>query len=168
MLMSAVLDALNLIDQSLALSADLPPAALALDDLVLRCLALLLAPTRLSARPIAARDLNHAVDLAMAWMSANLERPISLTDIEQQVGYGRRALQQAFRSRVGCGPMQWLRRQRLSTAHALIRASAEGLEPPLQLQALAQRCGYINYPAFSRDFSRLYGMAPSRLLRQVR
>lgn len=64
--------------------------------------------------------------------------------------------------------MQWLRRQRFKAAHALIIAMMNGEEPPLPLKQVAQRCGYINFSAFSRDFSRLHGLPPSRLLRQKR
>lgn len=165
-LLNAMLDGLALIDQSVALTAAPPPAALALDDLILRSIALLLAPTCSAPVPGGGRSLVQAVDLAMAWIRANLERPISLTDIEQQVGYGRRALQMGFRERVGCGPMQWLRRQRLEAAHALIQAIACGQEGPLSLKQVAQRCGYLNFSAFSRDFSKRHGFPPSQLLRR--
>lgn len=165
-LLNTILDALALIDQSVALTAGPPPAALALDDLILRSIALLLAPRCSVQVPAGGRSLAQAVDLAMAWIRANLERPISLTDIEQQVGYGRRALQMGFRERVGCGPMQWLRRQRLDTAHALIQAMASGEQGPLSLKQVAQRCGYINFSAFSRDFSKRHGVPPSQLRRR--
>ncbi len=69
-----------------------------------------------------------------------------------------------FRQRVGCGPMQWLRRQRLETAHALVLAIARGEQGPLSLRQVAERWGYINYSAFSRDFSRLHGVTASQLL----
>lgn len=163
-LLQTILDGLALIDQAVALTAAPPPAALALDDLILRSIALMLAPDCTAPATAGSRSLAQAVDLAMARIRANLERPISLTDIEQQVGYGRRALQMGFRQRVGCGPMQWLRRQRLETAHALVLAIARGEQGPLSLRQVAERCGYINYSAFSRDFSRLHGVTASQLL----
>ena len=165
-LLQTILDGLALIDQAVALTAAPPPAALALDDLILRSIALMLAPDCTEPASAGGRSLAQAVDLAMAWIRANLDRPISLTDIEQQVGYGRRALQMGFRQRVGCGPMQWLRRQRLETAHTLILAIARGEQGPLSLRQVAQRCGYINYSAFSRDFSRRHGTTASQLLRR--
>lgn len=133
---------------------------------MLRSIALLLAPAPYASPQFSCHSLQQAVDLAMAWMRANLERPISLTDIELQVGYGRRSLQDGFRRRLGCGPMQWLRRQRLETAHSLIVAMASGGEQPLSLKQVAHRCGYINFSAFSRDFSALHGYPPSHVLRR--
>jgi len=165
-LLNTILDGLSLIDQSVMLTSAPPPAALALDDLILRSVALLLAPGCSASSPAGGRSLAQAVDLAMAWIRANLERPISLTDIEQQVGYGRRALQMGFRERVGCGPIQWLRRQRLEAARGLIEAIASGELGPLSLKQVAQRCGYINFSAFSRDFSKRHGVPPSHLLRR--
>ena len=167
-LVHAILDVLRLIEQSVEGAAGPPAAALALDDLLLRCIALLLRPESPRAWREAPRDLQAAVDLVMSWMLANLERPISLTHIEEQAGYGRRSLQMAFRERVGCGPMQWLRRQRLEAAHSLIQALAAGSAPPLSIAEVGRRCGYINLSAFSRDFSSRFGVAPSRLLRQAR
>ncbi len=140
-LVHTILNVLELLDEAARLSDAPPSAALALDDVILRSIAMLLAPApsrRLLGSP---RNLNAAVDLAMSWMMANLHCPISLTDIEQQVGYGRRALQAGFRARTGCGPMQWLRRQRLEAAHGLLQARLSGgaaptiaeVGPPLRL-----------------------------------
>lgn len=167
-LVHAILDVLRLIEQAVEDGAAPPAAALALDDLILRCIALLLRPEARSSWREVPRDRQAAVDLAMSWMLANLERPISLTDLEEQVGYGRRSLQLAFRERVGCGPMQWLRRQRLEAAHGLIQALAAGSAAPLSIADVGRRCGYINLSAFSRDFSLRFGIAPSRLLRRGR
>jgi AraC-like DNA-binding protein len=163
-LVHTVLHALELIDQAIALSTR-PPAVLALDDLILRSIALLLAAEQPPPAPwpFNGRSLDEAVDLAMGWMLAHLDRPISLTDLEQQVGYSRRALQLAFRRRVGCGPIQWLRRQRLEAAHSLLAAAASGQQPPLSMAEVGRRCGYINASAFSRDFAQRYGVPPSRV-----
>lgn len=167
-LITAVLDALRLIDQAAGTTGAPPPAALALDDLLLRSIALLLAPTRQPRAELSGATLQQAVDLAMAWMEANLHKPICLSDIELQVGYGRRSLQTGFKRRVGCGPMQWLRRQRLQAAHRLISAIASGAEQRLSVQQVAQQCGYLSLSAFSRDFAMTYGYPPSQLMRQRR
>lgn len=165
-LLTAILDALRLIDQSLFLAKELPPAAMALDDLVLRSIALLLVPhcDASSSTHLSSVDLRQAVDLAMAWMRANLERPISLTEVELKVGYSRRSLQLGFKQRVGCGPMQWLRRQRLEAGHALIASIASGRHELLSIKQVARRCGYCSLSSFSRDFSSVYGVPPSRML----
>lgn len=164
-LVAAVLDVLRLIEASVAVTTAPPAAALALDDLLLRSIGLLLAPQP-PPPPPGGSSLERAVEVAMDWMGSQLRRPISLADLEQRVGYGRRSLQCGFQRRVGCGPMQWLRRQRLETAHGLIRALASSSsEQRLSLQQVAGECGYGSLSSFSRDFSSLYGYPPSRLLR---
>jgi AraC-like DNA-binding protein len=164
-LVAAVLDVLRLVDEAVHVTAAPPPAALALDDLLLRSIGLLLAPQPPPPQT-SCSSLERAVDRAMDWMRTQLRRPISLADVEKQVGYGRRSLQCGFQRRVGCGPMQWLRQQRLEEAHVLIRAIASGASAQrLSLQQVASQCGYGNLSSFSRDFSSLYGYPPSRLLR---
>ncbi len=112
----------------------------------------------------ASRDRQREIRSLMAWMQANLHRSLSLTDIEQHCFYGRRAIQDGFKAEVGCGPMQWLRRQRLESACQLLQDPVDSLT----VTQVAQRCGYINLSAFSRDFSSHFGVSPRQLQRQVR
>lgn len=113
---------------------------------------------------ISARDLRRTVLHLMEWMQANLHRPISLSEIEQTANYGRRALQNGFKSEVGCGPMQWLRKQRLLLAHHEFCNPG----PSTSVTAVAQACGYINLASFSRDFRERFGLSASELLRRSR
>jgi AraC-like DNA-binding protein len=147
----ALTSAVALIHQAAGFGSAPLLSTLALDALVLRSLVLLLLP-----------------DQAMAWMLARLDHPISLADLEREIGYSRRSLQLGFGQRVGCGPIQWLRRQRLSLAHERITTMAGMLrQGGLTLTVVARQCGYSNLASFSRDFSSLYGYPPSQLLRQA-
>ena len=72
----------------------------------------------------------------------------------------RCSLQLAFQRRFGCGPMQWLRQQRLAAAH-------ERLENPLPadtVSSISQAVGYRSLASFSCEFQRYYGCRPSALL----
>lgn len=164
--LQAIRSAVGLIQQACSLAPATPLAALALDGLLLRSTALLLLPPGEVAGAAEPPNLERAVEQAMAWMLANLDRAISLGDLEEQVRYSRRSLQLGFRQRVGCGPIQWLRRQRLKAAHDQIVSMAERQGPTAGLAAVARRCGYSTLSGLSRDFSALYGYSPSRLLRQ--
>ena len=100
----------------------------------------------------------------MDWLLAHLQEPISLSDIEQRSSYSRRSLQYAFKERFGCGPMQWLRQQRLAKARALLeQAAGHG-----GLRDVAMACGYLSQASFSRDFLARYGERPSRVQRRFR
>lgn len=83
-----LLAALALVDGSFRMAQREPDSMLCLDDLVLRCVALLLqahwgvsseAP-QLSGQQI---NLRSSVQELMVWMRANLQRPLALSELEQ-------------------------------------------------------------------------------------
>jgi transcriptional regulator GlxA family with amidase domain len=137
---------------------------LRLDDLIRRLVVMLLVPDLLdaaTATPISEPFLHQQL---VDWLLAHLDQPISLSELEQRSSYSRRALQYAFKQRFGCGPMQWLRQQRLAKARALLEqpGSSGGLA------RVAQACGYLCQGSFSRDFLARYGERPSQVQRRFR
>lgn len=156
----SLLQSLELVDSLLSPKGTVP-AALSLDDLVTRQLVFLLCP-ELMHEPEESSTAHSVLsfDQLLEWITSRLDQPLSLTQLEQQSGYSRRALQRAFQGRFGCGPMQWLRRQRLEQALAqLTRASQRDT-----VSAIARRCGYLSLSSFSRDFTGAYGRKPSEVL----
>jgi AraC-like DNA-binding protein len=163
-----LLAALSMVDNLHRSATGGPDPMLRLDDLILRCVALMLHPQLTTIegqqRQFCQHDLQQCVSELMEWMRANLHRPISLTEVEQLSHYGRRAIQMGFKQRVGCGPMQWLRLQRLE--HALCRLqSANGTTSVTQV---ARACGYINLTSFSRDFRKRFGLSAREVLIETR
>jgi AraC-like DNA-binding protein len=141
------------------------PEALRLDDLLVRQIVEVLAPALLADRTApdpAATDC--AIDELVDWIHAHCHAPISLSDLEERSHYSRRSLQYTFKSRFGCGPMQYLRRQRLWLA----RRQLEETGRHSSVGRIAIACGYLSLASFSRDFQRCFGIAPSRLLAQRR
>jgi AraC-like DNA-binding protein len=67
----------------------------------------------------------------------------------------------AFQQRFGCGPVQWVRQQRLEQ----VRLALLDPEPGDTVGRIAQRFGYSSLPVLSRDFTLRYGQRPSELLR---
>ena len=164
-----LLHALAMIDQGIRLGVGEPHPMLRLDDLILRCIALLLFPDLSrpggsDPREASARNLQSETQRLMEWIRAELHRPLSLTEIEARSSYGRRSLQAGFRREVGCGPMQWLRQQRLEAAyHQLVQGGGR-----LSIRQVAQACGYLNVSAFSRDFKTRFGRPPRQVLGSAR
>lgn len=164
---------LSLLRRTFALLDDIDPAdaaigrTLQIDDLIYRTLALLLFP-RLDALldapsgGIAARE--RIFDELLEWVNANLRSPINLTNLEQRSGYSRRFLQLAFQQRFGCGPMQWIRQQRLEQA----RLSLLNPQDDDSVGCVAARFGFSSVSVFSREFHRRFGSRPSDLLREGR
>ena len=164
-----LLGALEIVDSSYRYNAEPPNQILRLDDLILRCIALLIFPSlsfldSCFSERISRRNLQHTIKELMDWLLANMHTPISLSDIEAQAGYGRRAIQQGFKAEVGCGPMQWLRKQRLYLAYDKVRAGDAGLT----VSQVANSCGYLNLSSFSRDFNECFHVSASTMLRQAR
>ena len=138
-----------------------PPQALRLDDLLLRQIAQLLAPALLLPRdPDPGHSASH-IDALIDWIHSHCHEPISLTDLEERSHYSRRNLQYVFQARFGCGPMQYLRRQRLWLA----RRRLEQAPPGSRVSDIAYACGYLSVVTFRRDFQARFAMAPSSLLK---
>ena len=144
-------------------------AHLAIDDLLYRTLVMVFCPELGAASAERASGSQASVrerrfEELLEWMRAHLDEPINLTALEQRSGYSRRSLQLAFQQRFGCGPMQWIRRQRLEQARwALLHP-----EPHDSVGSIASRYGFRRLSLFSRDFASHFGLRPSELLRDAR
>jgi AraC-like DNA-binding protein len=157
-----LMDAMAFAEQAVALSGGIHPM-LSLDDLIRRLIVMLLVPDLLEPRAGAIGEVKPFVHADLVeWMLGHLDQPISLSELEQQSCYSRRALQYAFKQRFGVGPMQWLRKQRLARAKALLEHQGRRLT----LTGVAQACGYLSLSSFSRDYQARYGERPSRVQRR--
>jgi AraC-like DNA-binding protein len=140
-------------------------SCLAIDDLVYRTLVQLLCPglssIQQNQRLDAASAREGILDELLDWLRSDLSTPVSLTAMEQRTGYSKRTLQLAFHQRFGCGPVQWVRRQRLEQVRRALLDPSAGET----VSSIANRFGYANLSALSRDFSAQYGQRPSDLLR---
>jgi AraC-like DNA-binding protein len=154
--------ALALLNSTVVASGSLP-ASLRLDDLLLRLVGLLLGPlpNEPPLRPCAG---GGPFEVLIDWIEANCHRPLSLSDLESQSHYSRRSLQYAFRQRFGCGPMQYIRRQRL----ALAKQRLLNPRPGTTVTSVAQECGYLSVASFRRDYQQRFGEPPSGALRRLR
>ena len=139
------------------------PKSLRLDDLLLRLVGQLLGPLP-SETPPRPCGRGAPFEALIEWIAANCHRPLSLSDLESQSNYSRRSLQYAFRQRFGCGPMQYIRRQRLALAKQRLLAPLPGTT----VTSVAQECGYLSVANFRRDYQQRFGEPPSGALRRRR
>lgn len=140
---------------------------LQIDDLIYRTLALLLFPQleRLSnTKDPRSAGRERVFEELLEWIQANVRQPINLSQLEQRSGYSRRNLQLAFQKRFGCGPIQWVRQQRLEQA----RTELLNPQPGATVASVAERFGFSSLSVFSRDFGARFGLRPSDLLREGR
>jgi AraC-like DNA-binding protein len=155
---------LELIDNAMQALGDVNQM-MRLDDLIKRLMVMLLVPDLFQIGSPPSPSLAPSGDFPhrdlVDWVMANLDQPISLSDMEQRSCYGRRSLQYTFKQHFGCGPMQWLRQQRLEKALRLLQESGG----QRSLSRVAQSCGYISQSSFSRDFLKRFGQRPSKVRR---
>ncbi|MEB3172033.1 MAG: AraC family transcriptional regulator [Synechococcaceae cyanobacterium] len=144
------------------------PARLGLEDTLHRLVASLLRPDLLSADPadlqrIRERFGKSSFDDLLDYIRANLDQPLRMSELEARSHYSRRALQYAFRERLGCTPKQWIRQQRLERAMAELCHDG----PRSSVRQVALACGYRQSSHFSRDFQQQFGIRPSEVRRQA-
>lgn len=141
---------------------------LKLDRMILRLVVLLLCGDLIdTAQRHAGLEPGHRTRVfkdLISWIEARLDQPIQLQDLVQQSGYSERSLRNFFRERFGCGPIQWIRSQRLSVA----RERLLNPQPEDSVGSIATALGYEHPSQFSRDFQHAFGSRPSVLLREGR
>lgn len=138
---------------------------LQIDDLIYRNLALVLCPKLhdFIQNDSRVRSGNEQIfEELLEWANANLHTPIRLSQLEEISGYSKRHLQLAFQQRFGCGPIQWIRQQRLER----VRQALLNPEPGDTVAAIAARFGFSCLSVFSRDFHAHFGLRASQLLRE--
>jgi AraC-like DNA-binding protein len=140
-----------------------------IDDQILRLWVLLLVPglqaaDDCSSQVFLGENGSAWVRALAAWIEAHADQALALSDLERQSGYSRRSLQLAFRSHMGCSPMQWVKRCRMQKARERLKHPAYGDS----VASVAYGLGFMNVTSFSRDFRRLFGERPSAVLRQAR
>ncbi|MCP2337865.1 helix-turn-helix transcriptional regulator [Actinomadura rupiterrae] len=122
-------------------------------------------PNSASADPTAAdrRDAHPAtLRRAVAYIDAHAQLDISVADIAAAVHVSIRTLQCAFRRHLDTTPMRYLRRVRLSHAHADLLSAAPG--SGATVTAIAARWGFLQPGRFAADYRAAYGRLPHETL----
>ncbi len=86
---------------------------------------------------------------------------VSVEQLVERWGFGKRALQQLFSSYVGVGPKWVINRYRLHEAVERLQAGAH-----INFTALAMELGYFDQAHFNRDFRKLVGCSPAAYKRR--
>lgn len=170
-LMECIHSTLITADQAAQIS-ELSLEMLRLDDLLTRLVVLLLVPVLRQGQsssgmplPVRSRRGQRArIRQLTDWIEAHLDQPIALSDLERLSHFSRRTLQYAFRTELGCTPMQWVKARRLERAKARLLNPLPGES----VSSIAAALGYVNASAFSRDFRRHHGCTAAALFRRPR
>ncbi|MCR6485032.1 helix-turn-helix domain-containing protein [Amycolatopsis sp. OK19-0408] len=90
----------------------------------------------------------------LAWLEANLYRPLTLADIAAHAGLSVRSLNRHFRAQVGTTPLQWLLRMRVNRAQHLLETT------DLAITQVARETGLGAAPTLRHHFGRIAGVSP--------
>ena len=158
----------SFVDQLLSESEYLT-AGLALDEQIYRMLALSLLRIEGKLESIQnyqkepTNNWTNRLDELVDYIRHNAHKNLTLTDLEEQSNYSGRHLQNIFKDKFECSPMDFVRRQRLFAAMEKLQTANLGET----VTTIARDIGYRYTPNFTRDFQREFGVKPSAVLRST-
>lgn len=88
-------------------------------------------------------------------MRARPELPWHADDLSSLIGVSPSQVRRLFRRYLGASPHQWLVRERLVLAQALLVDTEE------PISEIAERCGFCDVYHFGREFKRVVGISPA-------
>jgi len=101
--------------------------------------------------------MDERVEKALQFMKSNCQRQLRLHQIAAGVGMSRSRLNALFLAHLEVSPMRLLKTIRMQQARALLQSSS------LNVKEIAAHAGFNDISHFIRDFSRLYGQAPTTI-----
>ena len=105
-------------------------------------------------------DNEVLVSAAQTYVRNHLAEIPNTRTIAHQLDVSDRRLIEAFRSRLGLTPFEYLRKERMQRAEALLRTT------PLSLRALASEVGYSSAANLVTAFRDYFGMPPAQYRRE--
>ncbi len=94
---------------------------------------------------------------AIRLMERHIDRPLAMAEIARRIGISPRTLEKSFAAAIGETPGAYNLRLRLAAARRLVLDTAEPMAD------IAARTGFSGAAAFSRAFSKAFGLAPTRM-----
>ena len=134
-----------------------------LEDLMLYCLALTL-ENQFMDRPNTPEEMKllpSSLRLILDYIYANLDQPMTLTDLTEVTGVSSRSLQKSFAKHIGKGPLAFIRAAKLTKVREqLLKASPNDTS----VTHIAMRWGFYHLGDFSRYYLVQFGEHPSETL----
>ena len=105
---------------------------------------------------------SHQIAKAIDWLKNNFVKPLSVGDLAAYSGMSKSAFYTHFRSMTSMTPLQFQKKLRLSEARRLM------LTENLDAMATTFKVGYESPSQFSREYSRLFGLPPSKDIKALK
>lgn len=106
-------------------------------------------------------DQSHRTAKAIAWIRDNYTKPLRVSDLARIAAMGVSTFHHHFRVLTNMSPVQYQKQLRLQAARG--RMLADGLDAT----SAAFSVGYESVTQFNREYSRLFGLPPSRDVRTL-
>ena len=90
----------------------------------------------------------------MQYMDDNLEYPVEIDEVADEINISRRQLERLFKRHVGVSPAQFYIEQRVSRAHALLNETA------MSVNEIAVATGFSSSSQLSLRFRKRFGLSP--------
>ncbi|MEH6576305.1 MAG: GlxA family transcriptional regulator [Amphritea sp.] len=91
----------------------------------------------------------------VALMEANIEEVIEMDELAHYVGLSRRQLERLFQKYLECSPSKYYLKLRLLRARQLLKQST------MPIIEIAEACGFVSTPHFSKCYREQMGIPPS-------
>ena len=109
-----------------------------------------------TSRENTAVEYNEKISAALSFINENLTGSLSVDELAAMCYLSRYHFMRLFKSQTGCTVHNYIRQKRLVLAARLIR---EGVGA----QSAAAECGFTDYSAFHRAFTKTFGVSPGKL-----
>ncbi|HEX8812429.1 MAG TPA: AraC family transcriptional regulator, partial [Terracidiphilus sp.] len=104
----------------------------------------------------------HRVAKAISWLRENFSQPMKVEALAELVHMSVSSFHEHFKSVTSMSPLHYQKVLRLQEARRLM------LSTVMDAGAASQRVGYLSASQFSREYSRLFGCAPTRDIARLR
>lgn len=105
--------------------------------------------------PVAQRSGEGPLAETLEWVSANLDKPLTVAHMAQHARMSERTFARRFGEVTGTTPLQWLLNQRIISAQQRLETS----DAPIDW--IAQDCGFGTGATFRLHFKRAVGVSPA-------
>jgi len=99
---------------------------------------------------------------AISWLRANFSQPMKVEDLAELVHMSVSSFHEHFKSVTSMSPLHYQKVLRLQEARRLM------LSTMMDAGMASQRVGYLSASQFSREYSRLFGSAPTKDIARLR
>ncbi|MDC9719892.1 MAG: helix-turn-helix domain-containing protein [Gammaproteobacteria bacterium] len=93
-------------------------------------------------------------------MENNIDEPLSLSEISEYAGLGKRQIQRLFKVYIGISPSIYYLEKRLNYAHKLL------FESEFTVEKIAIRSGFSSLPSFYKCYKKRFGLPPLKARHQ--